>query len=79
MKSLSNKNPGPIIEIPETSLKKTENNDTQNEQDKQTNTQLEVYTAKERFINLLTIDNAKNTFLFCGAWGLIYCFLIMPP
>lgn len=77
MKSLSNKNPGPIIEIPETSLKKTENNDTQNEQDEQTNTQLEVYTAKERVINLLTIDNAKNTFLFCGTWGLIYCFLIM--
>ena len=31
MKSLSNKNPGPVIEIPETSLKKSENN-TQNDQ-----------------------------------------------
>jgi len=39
MKSLSNKNPGPVIEIPETSLRKSENNDTQNEQDEQTNTQ----------------------------------------
>ena len=64
MKSLSNKNPGPIIEIPETSLKKSENNNTQNDQVEQTNTQLEVYTVKETFINLLTIDNAKNTFLF---------------
>ena len=62
MKSLSNKNPGPVIEIPETSLRKSENDDTQNEQYEQTNTQLEVYIAKERFNNLLTIDNAKNIF-----------------
>ena len=68
MNSLSNKNPRLVIEIPDKNL---QNNDTQN------NNELEVYTTKEKFFNLLTYDNAKNSFLLCGAWGLIYCFLIM--
>ena len=67
MLSLSNKDIK--IEIPERTFI--------NNEDETTEDRLVNYTLKERFMNLFTKENAKNTTLFCGAWFLIWCFLIM--
>ena len=67
MLSLSNKDIK--IEIPERTFINNEDETTEN--------RLVNYTLKERFMNLFTKEIAKNTTLFCGAWFLIWCFLIM--
>ena len=75
MLSLSNKDIK--IEIPERTFINNEDETTEPSEDETTENRLVNYTLKERFMNLFTKEIAKNTTLFCGAWFLIWCFLIM--
>ena len=77
MNSLSSKNPTPIIEIPVKNNKGSIDIENNNQESNQDNNEIINYTYKEKFINSLNYKNAETFTLFCGAWFLIWCFLIM--
>ena len=77
MNSLSPKNPAPIIEIPVKNNKDSKDIENNNQESNQDNNEIINYTYKEKFINSLNYKNAETFVLFCGAWFLIWCFLIM--
>jgi sodium-dependent phosphate cotransporter len=63
---MEDKNNIELTNIENNTTKKTTNNEI-----------ITTLSFKTKILNLITIQNVKNLFLFCGAWFLIWCFLIM--
>ena len=78
MNSLSTKNPIPSLELSNNNNQNNQENDIENIITDNNNPNTNN-TNDENDINKITkyTDYAKNIVLFCGAWFLIWCFLIM--